>query len=143
MYAVEHRGAAEQPCGDYPLHLTTGRVLAQYQSGAQTRRVTALTRSAPGPFVELHPHLAARVGVEDGDPVTVTSARGAATAPARLSRGIRPDTVFMPFHWGGEGSANAVTSDATDPVSGMPEFKVCAVTVTAAVPAPTPQEVLA
>ena len=56
FYAVEHRGAAEQPCDDYPLHLTTGRVLAQYQSGAQTRRVRALPTT--GPFVELHPMLA-------------------------------------------------------------------------------------
>ena len=64
MYAVEHRGAAEQPCADYPVHLTTGRVLAQYQSGAQTRRVRALPDD--GPFVELHPLLAGRLGVADG-----------------------------------------------------------------------------
>ena len=61
MYAVEHRGAAEQPDADYPIHLTTGRVLAQYQSGAQTRRVRALPDD--GPFVELHPLLAGRLGV--------------------------------------------------------------------------------
>ena len=114
---------------DAPLFLVTGRVLAQYQSGAQTRRVPALNRSAQGPFVEMHPQLAGRIGAEDGDLVTVSSSRGGATAPARISRGIRPDTVFMPFHWGGEGSANALTNDATDPVSGMPEFKVCAVSV--------------
>jgi assimilatory nitrate reductase catalytic subunit len=115
---------------DAPVYLVTGRVLAQYQSGAQTRRVTELNRAAAGPFVELHPQLAARLRVQDGEPVTVTSQRGMATAPARISSGIRPDTVFMPFHWAGPGSANAVTSDATDPVSGMPEFKVCAVSVT-------------
>jgi len=114
---------------DAPLFLVTGRLLAQYQSGAQTRRVAALRRSAPGPFVELHPRLAARVGVEDGDPVTVRSARGEVVAPARLSRSIRPDTVFMPFHWPG---VNELTNDATDPVSGMPEFKVCAVEVVSA-----------
>ena len=77
----------------------------------------------------MHPHLAQRIGAEAGDPVTVTSSRGSATAPARISSHIRPDTVFMPFHWGGEGSANTVTNDATDPVSGMPELKVCAVRV--------------
>jgi assimilatory nitrate reductase catalytic subunit len=110
-----------------PVFLVTGRLLAQYQSGAQTRRVAALNRSAGEPFVELHPHLAGRIGCEDGDLLAVTSARGTATAPARISRGIRPDTVFMPFHW--EGSANVLTTDATDPVSGMPEFKTCAVEV--------------
>ncbi len=126
---------------DAPLFLVTGRLLAQYQSGAQTRRVRSLDRAAPGSFVELHPRLAERLGAEDGDRVTVTSRRGSATAPARISRGIRPDTVFMPFHFGGEGSANALTSDATDPVSGMPEFKVCAVTVALAVEPSLPRPV--
>jgi assimilatory nitrate reductase catalytic subunit len=127
--AVDHRPAAEEPDADYPLYLTTGRVLAQYQSGAQTRRIAAL----PGePFVELHPDLAGRLGIGDGDPVTVTTRRGAATAPARLSPAIRPDTVFMPFHYAGRARANTLTSDALDPVSRMPEFKVCAARVGAA-----------
>jgi len=55
--------------------------------------------------------------------------RGSAVAPARITDAIRPDTVFLPFHWSGAGSANAVTNDALDPVSRMPEFKVCAVGV--------------
>ncbi|MEO7350495.1 MAG: molybdopterin dinucleotide binding domain-containing protein, partial [Marmoricola sp.] len=114
---------------DAPIYLVTGRVLAQYQSGAQTRRVAALNRTAPGSFVELHPQLALRLGIDSGDVVQVTSSRGRAAAPARITRTIRPDTVFMPFHWGGEALANAVTNDACDPVSGMPEFKVCAVSV--------------
>jgi assimilatory nitrate reductase catalytic subunit len=129
MTPVVPRRPADDLRPDAPLFLVTGRLLAQYQSGAQTRRVPTLNRSADGPFVEMHPRLARTVGAEDGDLVKVTSRRGTATAPARLSRGIRPDTVFMPFHWGGEGSANALTNDATDPVSGMPEFKVCAVSV--------------
>ncbi|MEV4740670.1 molybdopterin oxidoreductase family protein [Streptomyces sp. NPDC049555] len=129
---VSHRPAAEEPDDAYPLLLTTGRVLAQYQSGAQTRRSPALNRAAPGPFVELHPRLAARLGVTDGDRLTVTSRRGTATAPARVTDAIRPDTVFMPFHWSGEGSANNLTNPALDPVSHMPEFKVCAVRVTKA-----------
>jgi assimilatory nitrate reductase catalytic subunit len=91
--------------------------------------VPALAAAAPASFVELHPRLAARIGVEEGEPVVVTSARGSATAPARITRGIRPDTVFMPFHWGGDGMANAVTNDVVDPRSGMPEFKVTAVSV--------------
>jgi len=125
---VDHRPPAEEVDGEYPLWLTTGRVLAQYQSGAQTRRVKALNDSAPTPFVELHPELAARLGVDDGAPLRVTSRRGTAVAPARVTDTIRPDTVFMPFHWPG---VNRLTSDALDPTSRMPEFKVCAVRVEA------------
>ncbi|MEH1102680.1 molybdopterin oxidoreductase family protein [Micromonospora sp. CPCC 205561] len=127
FHAVEHRPAAEEVCAEYPLHFTTGRVLAQYQSGTQTRRVAALRRAAPGAFVELHPDLADRLGIGDGEPVRVVSRRGELRAPARLSTAIRPDTVFAPFHWGGAARANSVTNDAVDPVSGMPEFKICAV----------------
>ncbi|WP_338676551.1 molybdopterin oxidoreductase family protein [Streptomyces sp. SCSIO 30461] len=124
---VVHREAGEDTDAEYPVLLTTGRVLAQYQSGAQTRRVAELNAAAPGPFVELHPRLAARVGVTEGEPLAVVSRRGRAVAPARLTESIRPDTVFMPFHWAGEGRANTLTNPALDPVSRMPEFKVCAV----------------
>ncbi|WP_372349926.1 molybdopterin oxidoreductase family protein [Streptomyces sp. KL116D] len=126
---VAHRAAAEEPDAEYPVYLTTGRVVAQYQSGAQTRRVDELNKAAPGPFVELHPRLAARLGVVEGDEVAVVSRRGRAVAPARVVGTIRVDTVFMPFHWGGAGRVNAVTNPALDPVSRMPEFKVCAVRV--------------
>ncbi|MGW6704208.1 molybdopterin oxidoreductase family protein [Streptomyces sp. NPDC054956] len=126
---VSHRDAAEMPDAEYPLLLTTGRVVAQYQSGAQTRRVEELNEAAPGPFVELHPRLAARIGAVDGAPLAVTSRRGRAVAPARVTDTIRADTVFMPFHWPGEGRANTLTNPALDPVSRMPEFKVCAVRV--------------
>ena len=129
---VTHRPAAEEPDAEYPLYLTTGRVLAQYQSGAQTRRVERLNEAAPGPFVQLHPQLADRLGVGDGQPVAVTTRRGRAVAPAQVSRAIRPDTVFMPFHWPGAGRANTLTNPALDPTSRMPEFKVCAARVEAA-----------
>lgn len=124
---VSHRASAEEPDEEYPVLLTTGRVVAQYQSGAQTRRVDELNAAAPGPFVELHPRLAARLGAAEGDPVAVVSRRGRAVAPARITTGIRPDTVFMPFHWPGEGRANTLTNPALDPTSRMPEFKACAV----------------
>ncbi|MFF4160024.1 molybdopterin oxidoreductase family protein [Streptomyces sp. NPDC001678] len=124
-----HRPQAEEPDHAYPLHLTTGRVTAQYQSGAQTRRVAELNAAAPGPFVELHPHLAEHLGVGEGDVLAVTSRRGRALAPARITTAIRPDTVFMPFHWNGPGRANTLTNPALDPQSRMPEFKVCAVRV--------------
>lgn len=124
---VSHRAIAEEPDDEYPVLLTTGRVVAQYQSGAQTRRVAELNAAAPGPFVELHPRLAARLGASEGDPVAVVSRRGRAVAPARITDAIRPDTVFMPFHWPGEGRANTLTNPALDPTSRMPEFKACAV----------------
>ncbi|MFF1657826.1 molybdopterin oxidoreductase family protein [Streptomyces sp. NPDC058255] len=127
--AVSHRAAAEEPDDEYPVLLTTGRVVAQYQSGAQTRRVDELNAAAPGPFVEMHPRLAERLGAADGDPVAVVSRRGRAVAPARITPTIRPDTVFMPFHWPGEGRANNLTNPALDPTSRMPEFKTCAVRV--------------
>ncbi|GAB2887887.1 molybdopterin oxidoreductase family protein [Nocardioides pacificus] len=126
FHVVEHRGAAEPPCAEYPVHLTTGRVLAQYQSGAQTRRVRDLPDE--GAFVELHPLLAGRIGAVDGEPVVVRTRRGEMKAPARVVSTIRPDTVFVPFHWVG---ANRLTNDALDPASRMPEFKVCAAEVSA------------
>ncbi|MFJ9001505.1 molybdopterin oxidoreductase family protein [Streptomyces sp. NPDC102359] len=131
---VSHRAAAEEPDEEYPVLLTTGRVVAQYQSGAQTRRVDELNTAAPGPFVELHPRLARRIGAAEGEPVAVVSRRGRAVAPARITTSIRPDTVFMPFHWAGEGRANTVTNPALDPTSRMPEFKACAVRLEAVRP---------
>ncbi len=140
LHPVTPQGPVDDLRPGAPVYLVTGRVLAQYQSGAQTRRVGALVAAAPTSFVELHPRLATLLGVDDGEDVTVTSPRGSATAPARITRSIRPDTVFMPFHWPGAGMANAVTTDAVDPVSGMPEFKVCAVTVTRAAVAALEEE---
>ncbi|MET7615655.1 molybdopterin-dependent oxidoreductase [Streptomyces sp. NPDC005408] len=127
--AVAHRAAAEETDEAYPVLLTTGRVVAQYQSGAQTRRVDELNAAAPGPFVELHPLLAERLGAVEGEPLAVVSRRGRAVGAARITTGIRADTVFMPFHWYGEGRVNSVTNPALDPTSRMPEFKVCAVRV--------------
>jgi assimilatory nitrate reductase catalytic subunit len=124
--AVEHRPAAEEPDTAYPFYLTTGRVLAQYQSGAQTRRIDPLVRAAPGPFVELHPDTATALSIVDGQLVRVVSRRGAVEAPARVVDTIRPDTLFVPFHWSGPGRANSATLDALDPTSKMPEFKICA-----------------
>ncbi|MGV9526151.1 molybdopterin oxidoreductase family protein [Streptomyces cellulosae] len=131
---VSHRAVAEEPDEEYPVLLTTGRVVAQYQSGAQTRRVEELNTAAPGPFVELHPRLAQRIGAAEGEPVAVVSRRGRAVAPARITTAIRADTVFMPFHWAGEGRANTLTNPALDPTSRMPEFKACAVRLEAVRP---------
>jgi assimilatory nitrate reductase catalytic subunit len=129
LVAVDHVGPEDGLRPDAPLHLITGRVLQHYQSGAQTRRVETLTSVSPEVFVEIHPLLGARVGVVEGDLLRLTTARGSVCAPARITDDIRPDTVFMPFHWAGVDSVNRLTNDATDPLSGMPEFKVCAVQV--------------
>jgi assimilatory nitrate reductase catalytic subunit len=119
----------ELPDASYPQILTTGRLLAHYQSGAQTRRVAALAEAEPEAYVQLHPHLAGRLGIADGAPVRVTSRRGSLVAPARVSAAIRSDTVFVPFHFAGTQRANALTNPVLDPTSRMPSFKVCAVRV--------------
>ncbi|MCW2877581.1 MAG: molybdopterin oxidoreductase [Sphaerisporangium sp.] len=126
LVPVDHRPVAEEVDDHYPYYLTTGRVLAHYQSGAQTRRIPALNEAAPETYLEIPPDLAERLNVTSGDMLTVTSRRGSTEAAARVSRAIRHDTVFMPFHWEG---ANRLTNPALDPVSRMPEFKVCAVRI--------------
>jgi assimilatory nitrate reductase catalytic subunit len=107
---------------------------------SQTHRVAELERLVAEPYVELHPVLGFRIGVPDGARVRLTSSRGQVEATARWTDAVRPDTVFMPFHWSGIGSVNQVTTDATDPISGMPEFKVCGVDVAVA-PAPSVEPV--
>ncbi|MBV8869357.1 MAG: molybdopterin oxidoreductase family protein [Acetobacteraceae bacterium] len=126
FHPVRHRAAAEEPDDTYPLFLTTGRVLAHYQTGAQTRRVPELAAAEPEPFVEIHPDTARTFGVAHGEPVLVATRRGAARLRARLTPDIRRDTLFAAFHWGGAGNANVLTHAALDPVSRIPEFKVCA-----------------
>src|SRR3954447_5872494 len=128
---VEHVDAHERPDADFPYVLTTGRVLAQYQSGTQTRRTRSLQLIAPTPRAELHPDLARRLGIGPDDLLELATRRGRARFHAQVSDAVRPDVVFAPFHWGGGSSANALTdADALDPTSKMPAFKVCAVAVT-------------
>ncbi|HEU5323787.1 MAG TPA: molybdopterin dinucleotide binding domain-containing protein, partial [Methylomirabilota bacterium] len=129
FHAVTYRPPAEDADEAYPLLLTTGRVVAHYLSGNQTRRLAPLVEQCPHPYVEMHPTLAARLGVAEGRPVRVVSRRGEVVLPARVVATIRPDTVFVPYHWPGEQSINRVTHRALDPVSRIPEFKVCAVRV--------------
>ncbi|HWV56775.1 MAG TPA: molybdopterin oxidoreductase family protein, partial [Longimicrobiales bacterium] len=120
-------GPAEDVDDDYPIILTTGRVVSHFLSGTQTRRIGPLVDHYPEPRVEMHPRLAERLGIRDGDWTTVESRRGSATLRASVVRTIRPDTVFIPYHWPGRKSANQLTIAATDPISKIPEFKVCAV----------------
>jgi assimilatory nitrate reductase catalytic subunit len=111
---------------DYPVYLTTGRVVSHYLSGTQTRRIGALMEQYPTPRVEIHPRLAEQYGIKDGDYVTVTTRRDEITVPAMVVRTIRPDTVFIPYHWPGVRSANRLTHRTLDPRSKIPEFKVSA-----------------
>lgn len=127
FHAVPFKQAAEEPDDEFPLYLTTGRVMAQYQSGTQTRRVAALLASAPEAFVQIHPSIAKTYGIGAGDEVRLTTRRGEVVMKAQLTPSIRMDTLFIPFHYGGTGRANLLTNPALDPISRMPEFKVCAV----------------
>ena len=135
FHVVRSGGPDEPPDERFPFVLTTGRTLTHYQSGTQTRRAPTLRALEPAAFAELHPRLARLVGVADGEWVRLATRRGSAVLRARITDAIRPETVFVPFHWGGTASANALTSPRLDPHSRMPEFKTCAVAVE---PAPAP-----
>lgn len=129
FHATPYRPPAEEVDDEYPVWLTTGRVVSQYLSGTQTRRIGSLVDQYPQPLCEIHPLLASDLGIETGDMVRVTSRRGSIEVPAQVVKTIRPDTVFIPYHWPGNQSANVLTSRALDPISKIPEYKVSAVRV--------------
>jgi assimilatory nitrate reductase catalytic subunit len=120
--AVGWREPAEPVDEAFPMRLTTGRTVAHFLSGNQTRRIGALVQQTPRPWVEVHPSL----GFAQGEAVTVTTRRGSVTLPALVTESIRDDTVFIPYHWAGATAANLLTVDALHPVSKIPEYKVCA-----------------
>jgi assimilatory nitrate reductase catalytic subunit len=121
---------------EFPVYLTTGRVVSQYLSGTQTRRIGALVDQYPEPRVEIHPRLAGQHGIVDGDWATITTRRAEITLRAMVVRTIRPDTVFIPYHWAGARSANKLTHRTLDPRSKIPEFKVSACRISKAEQAP-------
>ncbi len=123
---TEWRAPGDPVNEEFPIWLTTGRVVSQYLSGTQTRRIGALVDQYPEPRVEIHPRLAEQHGIKDGDWVTVRSRRDEVTLKAMVVRTIRPDTVFIPYHWPGVRSANRLTHRTLDPQSKIPEFKVSA-----------------
>jgi assimilatory nitrate reductase catalytic subunit len=120
---------AEDTDDDYPVILTSGRVVSQFLSGTQTRRIGPLVDQYPEPRIEMHPLLARKHAINDGDWVEVESRRGRCTLRAQVVTTIRPDTIFIPYHWAGAKSVNQVTIAAQDPISKIPEFKVCAVRI--------------
>lgn len=127
--AVSYAPPTEDADDIYPIILTTGRVVSQFLSGTQTRRIGPLVDQYPEPLVEMHPRLAQQLGVADGEPVVIESRRGRVLLRTSVVSTIRPDTVFVPYHWPGEQSINMVTIAAQDPISKIPEFKVCAVRI--------------
>jgi assimilatory nitrate reductase catalytic subunit len=127
---------AEDVDEEYPIILTTGRVVSQFLSGTQTRRIGPLVDQYPEPRIEMHPQLANKLGIRDGDWTTAESRRGLITLRAQVVTTIRPDTIFIPYHWAGAKSANQLTIAAQDPISKIPEYKVCAVRVKKAEAAP-------
>jgi assimilatory nitrate reductase catalytic subunit len=120
---------AEDVDDEYPLMLTTGRVVSQFLSGTQTRRIGPLVDQYPEPLIEMHPQLAEKLGIANGDLVTAETRRGDVTLRAMVVTTIRPDTIFIPYHWAGRQSVNQLTISAQDPISKIPEYKVCAVRV--------------
>jgi assimilatory nitrate reductase catalytic subunit len=122
---AEYRAAVDDASEDYPVFLTTGRVVSQFLSGTQTRRIGPLVKQYPEPRLELHPRLAEKLGIADGDWATCETRRGAITVRAQVVTTIRPDTVFIPYHWPGDKSPNRLTVAAQDPISKIPQYKVC------------------
>ena len=126
FFAIDHRDPAEMPDADYPLVLTTGRVLYQYHTGTMSRRAPGLEEKAPECFVEIAAGDAMDYGIGDGDKVRVKTRRGELVVRAQVSPKAVPGTIFIPFHFH-EAAVNKLTNAALDPVAKIPEYKVCAV----------------
>jgi len=120
---VENRPAFEETSPEYPILLSTGRIVVHYNSGSMTRRSPSLQERDPELYVEINPEDAAKLKITDGSIVTVTTVRGEAEARARVTGKVKPGMAFMPFHWQ---ATNLITSDALDPVAKIPEYKMAA-----------------
>lgn len=129
LHAFEHAGPNEKVSDEYPFILTTGRVVYHYLSGNQTRRIEALRKLCPDPYVEIHPQTAEWLNIGNGEQIVISSRRGSITVPAKITKTIRRDSLFVPYHWGKSLGINNLTNPALDPKSKIPEFKVCAVKI--------------
>ncbi|MCY1209975.1 putative formate dehydrogenase [compost metagenome] len=129
FHLTEYLPPQELPDADYPLLLTTGRVLPHWHAGEMTRRVPGLLELYPQPLVEISPEDAARLHVADKHPLRLASRRGEMQALAHVTDRVPPGVVFGNFHFPGEANVNNLTQAALDPVAKIPEFKVCAVRV--------------
>jgi formate dehydrogenase major subunit len=128
FFVIQHHDPAENPDNEYPFLLSTGRVEAHFHTGTMTRRGTGLNRVYPENLAELNPEDAERLGIANGDRVTLTSRRGSITLKTWVTERCRPGMVFVPFHFH-ESPANLLTIAALDPVAKIPEFKVSAVKI--------------
>jgi assimilatory nitrate reductase catalytic subunit len=133
---ADYRPPVDDASAEYPIYLTTGRVVSQFLSGTQTRRIGPLVRQYAEPRIEMHPKLATKLGIADGDWATAETRRGTITLRAQVVTTIRPDTIFIPYHWPGAKSANQLTVAAQDPISKIPQYKVCGCRVRKAEAAP-------
>jgi formate dehydrogenase major subunit/formate dehydrogenase alpha subunit len=124
--AIDYAPPAETADRDFPLYLTTGRLLYQYHTGTMTMKTGGLNEIAPECFVEISPEDAQRFAIQDGAQVGIASRRGRIQARVKISPKAVQGTVFLPFHYA-QAAANRLTNAALDPISGIPEFKVCAV----------------
>ncbi|MEK9968729.1 MAG: molybdopterin dinucleotide binding domain-containing protein, partial [Ferrovibrio sp.] len=121
---------AELPDADYPMVLSTGRLLEHWHTGAMTRRATQLDALEPEAIAMLHPRDAARMGIQAGEKIRVSTRRGTITLKARLDRDVAENMVFIPFAFF-EAAANLLTNPQLDPFGKIPEFKFCAARVEA------------
>jgi assimilatory nitrate reductase catalytic subunit len=126
MFPITYSPPAEEPGEIFPFRLTTGRVVYQYLSGNQTRRLGFLNAQAPEPWVEIHPHAAAQLGIKHEEVVRLRTPRGSMLLKALVVPTIRPDTLFVPYHYGHAQAINQLTNAAVDPTVKIPEYKVCA-----------------
>ncbi len=129
LHAIDYIPPAEIIDDEYPMYMTTGRILFQYHTGTMTMKTDGLNEIAPESFVEISPADAADLELEDGSMVEIASRRGRIRAKIKISIKAVDGTVFIPFHYA-QAAANKLTNAALDPVSGIPEFKVCAVKLT-------------
>jgi len=129
FHPVHYRPITEEPDAAFPYLLTTGRLLHHYLSGNQTHRIPDLEAHAREPKAEIHPSLANTMALKNNEKICLSNRRGRIIVSVEISENIRPDTIFVPFHWGGDQCVNILTNPALDPVSRMPEFKACAVRI--------------
>jgi len=125
---IEFKEPAEAPDEEYPLTLTTGRIMFHYHTGSMTRRSEKLDQEVPEGYVEISPEDADRLGLGKSEPVRVISRRGEIETKAWITRRVPPGTVFIPFHFA-EAAANVLTNPALDPIAKIPEYKVAAVRI--------------
>ncbi len=122
LIPVEYRPPAELPDDEYPFILTTCRIVGMYHTNTMTGRIPSLVKRWIGPYAEINPSDAEKLGIRSGDRIVIETRRGRYECVAKVTNSVPPGIIAVPWHWG----ANVLTNDALDPVSKIPEYKVCA-----------------